>query len=112
MANSEVTQMELHIEDAKRLVEQRDLALKLYNDPTFKKLVLESYCIQDCARFAQQGGDPVLTAEQRADATAMAQAAGHFRRWLSQCVQMGNAVAAKMDEMEEELEAARQEESN
>lgn len=107
---SEVNQLEACLEDAKALIAKRDLALKLYSNPEFKQLILEEFCVRDCARFAQNSGNVALTAEQRADSLAMAQSAGYLRQYLSQTVQMGNASAAKIDELEEEIEIARREE--
>jgi hypothetical protein len=107
---SEVSHMEHSIEAAKQLVAERDLALKLYANPDFKKLILENFCVRDCARFVQQSAEFGIPKENREDALAMAQAAGHLRRWLSQCVQMGNTYADKIDEMEAQLVEARQEE--
>ena len=107
---SEVYALEKQRDDAKVLLERRELALKLSRNPEFKKLILQEFCIDECARYAQSSGDPALNAEQRADALALAQSAGHLRRWLSVIVTMGNNAERAMPELDEAIEQARQEE--
>ena len=87
---SEVTALEKQLEEAKVFINRRDLAVKLYNNPEFKKLIIDEFCGSECARYAQTSADPALDDRQRADALAIAQAAGHLRRYLSVIVTMGN----------------------
>ena len=96
-------------DNAKELIERRDLALRLYKNPDFKKLILEDFCVQECARYAQASADPALNAEARADSLAIAQSAGHLRRFLSVIVQMGNQAENQMADLNEAIEASRQE---
>ena len=107
---SEVYALEAQLAEAKENMARRDLALQLYNNPAFKKLILEEFCVKDCARYAQQSADPALTDRQRADALALAQAAGHLRRFLSVTVVMGNNGEHAQEALEQEIIAARQEE--
>ena len=107
---SEVYVLEKQREDAKELLARRELALKLSRNPEFKQLILQEFCINECARYAQSSGDPALNAEQRADALALAQSAGHLRRWLSVIVTMGNNAERAMPELDDAIEQARQEE--
>lgn len=107
---SEVYALEKQRDDAKELLARRELALKLSTNAEFKKLILQEFCINECARYAQSSGDPALSAEQRADALALAQSAGHLRRWLSVIVTMGNNAERAMPELDEAIEQARQEE--
>ena len=86
------------------------MALKLSRNPEFKQLILQEFCINECARSAHSSGDPALNAEQRADALALAQSAGHLRRWLSVIVTMGNNAERAMPELDDAIEQARQEE--
>ena len=107
---SEVYALEKQREDAKELLARRELALKLSRNPEFKQLILQEFCVNECARYAQSSGDPALNAEQRADALALAQSAGHLRRWLSVIVTMGNNAERAMPELDDAIEQARQEE--
>lgn len=108
---SEVTALEKQLEEAKVYISRRDLAVKLYNNPEFKKLIIDEFCGSECARYAQTSADPALDDRQRADALAIAQAAGHLRRYLSVIVTMGNQSEEMLDRLEAEIEAARQEEN-
>ena len=107
---SEVAALEEQLSGTKDAIERRDRALRLYNNPDFKKLLLDEYCVQECARYAQLSADPALDDRQRADALAIAQAAGHLRRFLSMCIQLGNSAERSIPELEEAIAAARAEE--
>lgn len=109
---SEVFALEKQLEDGKHLVAKRELALKLYNNSDFKKLILEEFCTQECARYAQLSADPSLKENERADALAMAQAAGHLRRFLSVTIQLGNQAERIGPEIEQAIQEARQEEGD
>jgi hypothetical protein len=106
---SEVFALERQLTEAQEQVKLRDTALKLYTSPEFKSLILDRFCTQECARYAQSSADPALTVEQRADALNMAQAAGHLRRFLSVTVQMGYQAAGQITDLEDAILEARQE---
>ena len=107
---SDVIALENQLAGAKELTERRERALRLSNNADFKKLILDEFCVQECARYAQASADPALKENERADALAMAQAAGHLRRFLSVTVQMGNQAESQMVDLEEALAEARAEE--
>ena len=98
---SEVEALNKQAAECELIVEQRDIAIRLYNHPDFKKLIVDGFCLKDCARYAQESQDPALNASQQADALNMAQAAGHLRRYLSVKIQLGNQA-------EREIESIRQ----
>ena len=104
---SEVADLEKQLADAKALIERRDIAIKLYSNPDFKKIVLDGFCLHDCARYVQESQDPALTPAQQVDALNIAQAAGHFRRYMSVVVQLGNHAENQMYSIEEALQELR-----
>jgi hypothetical protein len=106
---SEVFALERQLVEVQEQVKLRDTALKLAANPEFKSLILDRFCVQECARYAQSSADPALTAVQRADALNMAQAAGHLRRFLSVTVQMGSVAERQVTDLEEAILEARQE---
>lgn len=106
---SEVFDLERQLAENQQIVKLRDTALKLYGNPEFKSLILDRFCVQECARYAHSSADPALTAEQRTDALNMAQAAGHLRRFLSITVQMGNHAERQIGDLEDAIVEARQE---
>lgn len=107
---SEVLQLERQLKDAKFLVEQKKLALKLAENPVFKRLILDEFCVNESARYAHSSADPALGANERADALALAQAGGHLKRWLSVKIQMGNVAERDIEAVEQALVEARTEE--
>lgn len=106
---SEVTGLEKQLSDAKVFVENREVAQRLYRNADFKKLILDGFCLKDCARYAQESQDPALTAAQQADALNIAQAAGHLRRYLAIQIQLGNHAEGQIQSIEEALVEVRSE---
>lgn len=102
--------LEAQLEGAKQLVERREIALRLYSNADFRKLILEGFCLHDCAQFAQNSSDPSLGEKERADALAMSQAAGHLRRFLSMTAQMGYVAQHDIPKIEDAILQARAEE--
>jgi hypothetical protein len=100
---SSIAELESHIEQLQENVERRDLALKLEKNPDFRKLILDGFCVTECARSAQLSCDPRLKEVERADALGLAQAAGHLRRFLSALVRAGNMAEDQIKEAQEQL---------
>ena len=106
---SEVVLLEKQLADTKTLVDRRTIAQRLAANADFRKLILEEFCVNECARYAQASADPALSANERADALAIAQSAGHLRRFLSVVIQMGNSAENTIADIEAALEEARAE---
>lgn len=106
---SVVDQLEQQKSDAKILIDRRQIALRLASNPDFRKLIMEGFCRDDAARYAQESGDPSLPADSRADALLMAQASGHLKRFLSVTIQMGAYHERTMPELDAALDEARNE---
>lgn len=87
---SEVDDLIKQKEDALYYKDLRDCALRLYQNPDWKKLILDEFLLKECARYAQQSAHPNLDAVGRADALLIAQSAGAFKRFLSAVIQKGN----------------------
>ena len=109
---SEVALLEKQLADTKTLVDRRTIAQRLAANGDFRKLILEEFCVNECARYAQASADPALSANERADALAIAQSAGHLRRFLSVVIQMGNSAENTIADIEAALEEARAEEDS
>lgn len=104
---SSVQDLEDHRKKAKELVELRNSALRLHNNRDFRKLILDYFCVQECSRYAHASADPSLDAAARADALALAQAAGHLKRFLSVVVQMGHNAERDITQIDETIEELR-----
>jgi len=107
---SDVAALEQHQDNCRKLVERRQMALRLFENADFKKLILEEFCVQDAARYVQLSADPAMGANERADALALAQASGHLKRYLSMTVQMGYTATRDLPDIEQALAEARGEE--
>lgn len=107
---STVAQLEQQREIAKELIERSDAALRLAENRDFRRLFLNEYFVTEAARLVQMSGDPTLTKQQQDDALEMAKATGHAKRYLSIIVQQAIVSEREMDELEENLVAARAEE--
>lgn len=106
---NEIAELEDYITERKTLSDMADAAVRLYSNPDFKSLILNGFCLVEAARYAQESGDPMLTADQRADALNMAQASGHLKRFLSLTVVMGNTATRDIRQAEAALVEARSE---
>ena len=95
------------------MVALKDAAIRLSQNPDFNKVIMQQFAIYDAAHYVAASCDPALSAEQRADALVLAQAAGHLKRWLSVQVQRGSVaqqdvedanIAIAESEMSDEVE--------
>lgn len=102
--------LEQQLNKSKQAIELRNLALKLSENAEFKKVILDEFCVKECARYAQLSADPTLSAEDRANSLALAQAAGHLKRYLSVLVRMGDVAESDLGNLEDQIELARAEE--
>ena len=112
MSEVTVAHLEGQLADQKTLVEMRDAVQRLVKNRDFKKVILDSFCLTEAARYVQESADPLLPAANRADALAMAQASGHLKRFLTVVIAMGNAAANQQSALEREIDEARAEEGD
>lgn len=106
---SDISALENQRDQALLSVESRAAVLRLTNNPDFKKIINDGFCLKECARYVQASTDPALNSEQRADALAIAQSSGHLKRFLSVVIQMGNQAERLLPELDEAIVEARQE---
>jgi hypothetical protein len=109
---SDIQALEQGIKDAEELIGRRQMALKLSENREFRKLILEDYMVTEAARLVQLSADPVLAANERADALAMAQATGHLKRYLSMMIQMGYTAERELPQLQAALDETRNIELN
>lgn len=102
-----ITGLEKQLASTKDLVARRDAALRLHENRDFKLLMVDGFMRDEAARYVQASGDPALSAADRADALAMAQASGHIMRFLSVTVVMGNQAARDVSSLQEALDEER-----
>ena len=97
---SEVSELENQKKQYQELINLRDAILALNNNPYFKKAILESYCLNECARYVGVSGDPALRKEDRKLALEMAKGCQHLKRWLNVQIQMGDKAEKDIEEID------------
>lgn len=107
---SEVQRLQKQIEGNKQAIELAAAYERLSKNRDFKKLVLEQFMVQECARYVQVSCDPNLDAGSRADALGLAQAAGHLKRYFAVVCKIGEHAASEVVELEAAIVEAEQEE--
>lgn len=106
---SDIQALEQQIAHMREIVAQRDLMVRLSENHDFRKLIIDGFCRDECARFTHLSSDPNLSEQDRADALGSAQAAGHLKRWMNALISMGNRAEQDIIEYENELEELRAE---
>ncbi len=104
---NQVEALEEQLKDEKLRVERRDAILRLAKNPDFRKVIIEEFCRNQCARYVHESGDPSLPAEQRADALAIALSAGHLKRFLNVNITMGDVASRTVIDLNQAIEEAR-----
>jgi len=104
---SRLNALEDQLKDGKLLIERRDAIRRLSKNADFRRIILEEFFVEECARYARESGDPALNEAQRADALAIAQSAGHLKRYLNVQIQMGDQVEGQLVAIEEAIEQER-----
>lgn len=105
-----IAEMKQHRTALIEMAELGDMALRLFSNPDFNKLIMQEFCVKEAARYVQSSCDPALGANERADSLALAQASGHLKRWLSVTTQMANRARADIVNVDEQLEYMRSDE--
>lgn len=100
---SEVKDLENQKEQYKKLISYRDMASRLLNNPDFKDLILKYWCTEECARYVQVSSDINIPEENRNQALAMAQATGHFKRFLEVVKSMGDYAESQMESLDQAI---------
>lgn len=103
---SEIEQVELSIQQAKDLVNARDMADKLSRNREFKKLILEGYFEKEAARLVSLSGDSNML-QQRDEIFDAIKAISHFRQFMQNTMRMGDVAAQELAEQNETLDELR-----
>lgn len=99
----QIAGLEHQLSETKKFVAHAAKVAQLTSTKLFKEVVEQSYFTEAASRFVHQSVDPMLDAGQRADALAMAQAAGHFKRWVIAQEKLGEVAEGSIIQIEEQL---------
>ena len=103
---SEVTELENQKDQYKELIATRDAIKRLESNPDFKKIIIDQYCIKECARYIGVAGDPAVSKEDRDLALEMGKAGQHLKRWLNVSIRMGDHAKNELPELENAITEA------
>lgn len=110
MSQSEIEQIELTIEEAEKMVERMERALRLAENPDFKALILEGYFKEEAIRLTHLLSAPALSPKMREDTIKGLEAIGLLKQHLHAVVQKGVLAEQEIKEAREEADLIRAEE--
>jgi hypothetical protein len=110
MSHNEIEQIEVSIEEARKVVAKRDRVIKLIENEDFNAVIHEWYFKDEVIRLANMASDPVIDEKYRECVNRDIHGPASLRRFLSTIIAMGNAAENEIANHEEEIENIREEE--
>jgi DNA-binding GntR family transcriptional regulator len=104
---SDIEEVEVSIEEVKKLVERKNAAKKLASNREFRKLILEGYFVDEAARLAGLSADP-LHEKHRGEIILGIQGISLLRQYLQTIIRMGDIAEAELKEHQETLDELRE----
>lgn len=101
---SEVAQLKQQLEGSKKLVELKNTVMRLSENKDFEELIIKGFCRDEAASNVKMSGNLHLEQANRENALAIAQAAGHLERFLSQIVVEGMNAERVIPQIETQLQ--------
>lgn len=98
-----VQALENQLKQAEEALNRRAQLQRLMRNRDFKALIMDYFCKEAAAHYAQESADPALNDRQREDALALAQAPGHLRRFLAVIEQQGNHAEAMIPQIKDTI---------
>lgn len=109
---NQIEQLEEHRETLEKRVERRDEVLKLYDNPLFKKHILDGFCRDDAARCVGAAGNPGISERDETQMLNMAMAGGHLTRYLRTAIQQGDQAESDLQQIDQQLDQMRAEDAD
>lgn len=103
---SEVAQLNKQLEDNKEIIELKNGLMALSENKHFKEIIIDGFCKEHAASNVKLSGNLHLEEANRQNALAVAQAAGHLERFLSQIVVEGINAERTNAQIEDQLQEA------
>ena len=105
-----INDIELEINEAKKLVEIRDALKSLMDDPRFKLVILEEYFTQEAVRLVHlKAASPVSTPEGQAAVLRSIDGIGELKQFLSTLWMRGDSAEDAIEAGEQELASMNEE---
>lgn len=105
----EIQRVQSEIEDYREAARLKEAVLRLERNRDFKKLIMDKFLTEECARHVQNSVNPNLSESVRSESLGMAQAAGYLKAWIAGVVQMGTQASYEIPENEAYLAQLRAE---
>ena len=108
MSQSQIEEIELNIEQAKRIIENGKALDRLFNNPDFRKIIVDGYLREEAVRLVHLKSDPNLaSSEMQGEIVKSIDAIGclnhYFRNVNHQRMLAVNAIEADEQTREELL---------
>lgn len=111
MLDNQIEEIELSIEEAKKMVAVRDSLYKLMNNRDWRKIIEERYLKDEAVRLTGLVGDnSPRVLEMREEIIISLQGISKFRQFLQDTIRMGDMAENSIIENEEILDDMRNEE--
>ena len=93
-------------EEALKIIDKRDRLKAMYEETTFKEIIIEGYCKEEPARLAQALCNAEMQDEiDQRSLNEMIRGIGHFHNFLRNDVRQGNNIEVQLNEAEAEAQA-------
>jgi hypothetical protein len=107
---SDIEMIELSIEEAKKMIEKKNLVEKLMRNREYRRIIEDGYFKEEAARLAGCSADPAME-QYRDDIFLGIQAISKLQQYMRTLVQMGNIAERDLNEHNEALDELRAEEA-
>lgn len=107
---SDISQLEISIEQARNMVALRDAVVKLSTNREFKKVFIEDYFKAEAIRLVDLSADPIITEDQKADVLVSMHGISVLKQYLRRLTQMGDIAEQEIKDAREEIDHIREEE--
>lgn len=102
MSRNDLHEVELQIEDARKMVKRGEALDRLFYNKDFQEVILEQYFREEPIRLVHLKSDPEMGREDRqAYVLGAIDAIGHFRTFLDRLGQEGDRAKTALAEAEE-----------
>lgn len=112
MNENMIQEVEMSIEEARKVVNRGRKAEQLARNSLFKELIMDGYFVDECARLVHLSSDPAIPEDIRNTVFRDMAGPGALKRYFSTIVQMGRLAERDILESTETLEELREEELN
>lgn len=109
MSQTDIEQIEMSIEEARKMVDMAEAARRLADHPDFKRVILDGYFVNEASRLALLIDDPGIPANQQKLFENALRGPSALKRYLMSLTAQGDHAKVAIESSESELELIRME---